>query len=250
MGCVAPEAEAEVMLDAAERGSVRLEEMLARRRRGEPLEWIVGWAAFGPIRVEITPGVFVPRPASYVLVERVAGLAPAGGVVVDLCTGTGAIASAVSAARPDVRLLAGDLDPLAVGCARRNGVVAFAGDLFDAIPEEMRGAVDVVTAVAPYVPSDAIHLLARDAIDHEPRTAIDGGPGGTDVVRRIIGTSRDWLRPTGALILEIGGDQGERMRDAMRTHGFADVEVLTEDGRDHVIIGSVGGSSRTDRRRS
>ncbi len=219
-GCIAPRAEAAELLAAAERDVVPTETLVARRVRGEPLAWITGSTTFCDLRVRIDPGVYVPRPQSEPLARRAAALLPATGVAVDLCTGSGAIAAVLGASRPGATIVAADVDPVAVACARRNDVVAFAGDLDDALPSELLGAVDVVVAVPPYVPTSELALLPRDVVAFEPLRALDGGQAGTDLLLRVVDRSVRWLRPGGALLLELGGDQAAPVGDAMTAAGF------------------------------
>ena len=106
-------------------------------------------------------------------------LLPATGVAVDLCTGTGAVAAVLGSAHPRATVVATDIDPVAVACARRNGVDARMGDLDAPLSPSLRGRVDVMTAVVPYVPTEELQFLPRDVLANEPRGALDGGPGGT-----------------------------------------------------------------------
>ena len=156
--------------------------MVERRVAGEPLEQIVGWAEFCGLRVAVAPGVFVPRRRTEALVDlAVAVLVDVERpVVVDLCCGTGAIGVAIAAREPTIELHAADLDPAAVACARRNVTMGevHEGDLYDALPDDLRGRVDVLAVNAPYVPTDEIALMPTDARDHEHRIALDGGPDG------------------------------------------------------------------------
>ncbi len=201
-GCVFAEDEAEV-LTAEARTRGHLELMLARRVAGEPLEQIVGWAEFCGIRVAVAPGVFVPRRRTEVLVDlAVAILADVERpVVVDLCCGTGAIGVAIAAREPTTELHVADLDPAAVACARRNvtqyvpGGEVHEGDLYDALPTELAGRVDVLAVNAPYVPTDEIAMMPTDARDHEHRIALDGGPDGIEVHRRVAAGAATWLAP-------------------------------------------------------
>src|SRR5918999_5389638 len=182
-GCVAPGAEADALLRASSEGVGPIEELLARRLSGEPLAWITGSVRFCGVRVRVDPGVFVPRPHTQALARRAVSLLPAAGIAVDLCTGTGAVAAVLGSARPRAAVVATDVDPLAVACARRNGVRALVGDLDEPLPPSLRGSVDVMTAVVPYVPTEELHLLPRDVFANEPRRALDGGPRGTTVPR-------------------------------------------------------------------
>ena len=206
-GCVFAEDEAALLLAAP--GS--LEELVARRIAGEPLEQVLGWAAFDRLRIRLSPGVFVPRRRSQLLVSLAADGLPPDAVAIDLCCGSGALGAALRTRVPGVRLYACDLDPAAVRCARDNlpGANVTQGDLWDALPHTLRGTVDVVLANAPYVPTDGIALMPSEARDHEPRSALDGGTDGLAVHRRIAAEARQWLAPGGRLLIEVAPGQVE-----------------------------------------
>jgi release factor glutamine methyltransferase len=235
-GCVDSEGEAEVLFLAAGEGVGAIDELVTRRLGGEPLAWIVGSVRFGGVRILVDPGVFVPRPHTEVLARRAVELLPEDGVAVDLCTGSGAVAAVLHSAHPNALVVATDLEPVAVACARRNGIDARLGDLDEPIPSDVRGRVDVVTAVVPYVPSEELHLLPRDVLEREPRHALDGGPGGTAILVRAAAAAGRLLRPGGSVLLELGGDQAGEITAALAEHRLADVRVLRdEDGRDRAI---------------
>ena len=204
-GCVFAEEEADVLLSSA-RSAAELAELTAARAGGLPLEHVVGWASFCGIRVAVDRGVFVPRRRSELVVRAaVTRLEPAA-TVVDLCCGCGALGLAIASAVPSVRVHAVDVEPAAVACARRNlepvGGSAHLGDLYGALPDSLRGSVDVVIANAPYVPTDEVQFMPPEARDHEPLVALDGGPDGLDVHRRIVAGAAQWLAPGGWLIIE------------------------------------------------
>lgn len=204
-GCVFAEDEARLLVaEAAHAGE--LERMVARRAAGVPLEHVLGWVEFCGRRIDVEQGVFVPRRRTELLVQEAAALVDQGDVVVDLCCGSGAVGAAIAADSPGVELHSADRDPLAVRCARRNvepvGGHVHEGDLFDALPEKLRGRVDVVVANVPYVPSGAIALMPPEARDHEPRAALDGGPDGLDVQRAVAEAAPRWLSPGGRLLVE------------------------------------------------
>jgi release factor glutamine methyltransferase len=235
-GCVAPEDEADALLEASTKSLGTLDDLVARRVRGEPLPWITGWVHFCGLRVHVDPGVFVPRPHTEALARRAAQLLPDAGTAVDLCTGSGAVAAVLLAAHPDAEVVATDADPAAVGCARRNGIQAFEGDLEEPLPRSLRGRVDVVTAVVPYVPTEEFHLLPRDVIANEPRRALDGGPGGTAVLIRAVGAAARLLSPDGTVLLELGGDQADEVASALAGAGLGRIRVHRDgDGRDRAI---------------
>ena len=217
------------------------ERMVARRLTGEPLAWITGSAQFCGLQVMVRPGVYVPRWQSETLARTAAGLMPPGGVAVDLCTGSGAIALVLQAACPSSRVLATESDPVAADCARENGVEVLLGDLGDTLPQSLAGQVDVMTGVLPYVPADGLHLLPRDVVAFEPRTALDGGSDGLHLIRRAIAGSVRWLRPGGWLLLEVGGDQFETVLQLLAAAGFQATEVLCDgDGDPRAICGRLG----------
>ena len=223
-------AEQEAALLVAEAiDDAHLELMVARRVAGDPLEQIVGWAEFDGIRFVVEPGVFVPRHRTEFLVQQAVGLGHQDAVVLDLCCGVGALGVAVrSRLGGSVELHASDLDPAAVRCARLNvartdrgtpgGVVE--GDLFDPLPESLRGRVDLLLANAPYVPTRDIALLPPEAREHEHRLALDGGADGLELHRRVIAGAPDWLAPGGRLLIEVSEVQAAVAASLMADAGL------------------------------
>jgi release factor glutamine methyltransferase len=231
-GCLASGEEATELIAAAAGDPEGLAAFVERRVAGEPTAWIVGHVRFCGRTVRVHPGVYVPRWQTEPLAERAAALLDADGVAVDVCTGSGAIAVVLRAHRPGARVIGTDADPVAVACARDNGIEAYLGDLMDPVPEELAGRVDIVTGVVPYVPTDELRLLARDVLAFEPLSALDGGPGGTRHLRRAAQGAARWLRPGGALLLELGGDQGDEIAGHCRRLGLVDVSIVRDDDGD------------------
>ena len=242
-------AEEEAQLLAAEaRTPAALASMVARRVGGEPLEQVLGWASFCGLRIAVAPGVFVPRRRSEFLVEQAAALlrsSARGGrrVVVDLCCGSGAIGRALAAVLGDVELHAVDVDDVAVACARRNladvGGKVYQGDLYEPLPAQLQGRVDLVVANAPYVPTDEMHLLPADARLHEPRHALDGGGDGLDVLRGIVVAAPRWLGTGGHLLVETSQRQAPLLlRDVAAARLIARVATSGELGATVVIATS------------
>jgi len=237
-GCVFAEDEADVLICAA-RTPEELDVMVDRRAAGLPLEQVIGWAEFCGLRIAVSPGVFVPRRRTEFLVQQAALLAGPGAIIVDLCCGAGAIAAALAASVPGARVHAADLDPAAVSCARRNvpGPV-YEGDLFDPLPVDLAGRVAIVTANVPYVPTAEIAYLPPEARAHEPRVALDGGPDGLDVLRRVAAGAPRWLAPGGHLLIETSDQQAAPAVGAFAAAGFAPRVARSEDREATVIIGA------------
>jgi release factor glutamine methyltransferase len=230
--------EADELLRASIAGAGPIDELIARRLEGEPLPWITGSIAFSGRSIRVDPGVFVPRRQTEWLARRAVELLPPAGMALDLCTGCGAVAAVLASARPRASILGTDVDPVAVACARANGVRALLGDLDEPVPASWRGRVDLVTAVVPYVPTEELHLLPRDVLSHEPRRALDGGPGGTSVLVRAVDAAGRWLRPGGSVLLEIGGAQAAAISTTLTGAGLVDIRVHRDDaGRDRAIEG-------------
>ena len=235
-GCVFAEEEARLLLAEAS-SPAELMTWTARRMAGEPLEYVVGWASFGGLRIAVDPGVFVPRRRSELLVA-VAERLPAG-VVVDLCCGSGALGASLAARWPDAEVYAADSDPAAVTSARRNLPPdrVFAGDLYDALPADLRGRVDVLVVNAPYVPHDRIATMPREARDHEHRVALDGGSDGLDVQRRVVAGARAWLSPGGRLLVETGRDQADRTLGLFAAAGLTAAVETDDEVGGTVVVG-------------
>ena len=246
-GCVAPEEEAAELMAFAAGDRELLAALVERRTNGEPLAWLVGGVTFCGLRVRVDPGVYVPRWQTEPLARRASQLLPAGGVAVDLCTGAGAIACVLAASVPSATVVATDVDPAAVACARANRVDARLGHLDAPLPAALLGAVDVLTAVVPYVPTEGLPFLPRDVLAYEPRQALDGGDGGLRLLSAVVTRSRRWLRPGGWLLLELGGDQAPTVAALMESLGFGEISVLQDDdGDDRAIAAcvSVGAPAR------
>ncbi len=222
-GCVYAEDEASLLIETA---STRRElaALVDRRAAGQPLEHVLGWAEFCGLRIAVAPGVFVPRRRTEFLAGQAASLARPGAVVVDLCCGSGALGAALAAAVTQAEVHAADLDPAAVRCARRNLAAAggrvYQGDLYQPLPATLRGRVDILLANVPYVPSAEVGLLPPEARDYEARLALDGGPDGLGVLRRVSAGAPAWLAPGGYLLSEISERQAAAASEAVTRAGL------------------------------
>jgi release factor glutamine methyltransferase len=221
-GCVFAEDEAELLVAEA-RTPDELTAMVDRRVAGYPLEHVLGWAEFCGLRIAVGAGVFVPRRRTEFLVREAAVHAPSRAVVLDLCCGSGALGLALASMVERVELYAADLDPAAVRCARGNvgtrGQV-YEGDLYEPLPQMLRGRVDVLLANVPYVPTSEVALMPAEARLHEARIALDGGVDGLDLLRRVAAGAPEWLAPCGRLLFETSERQAPVAVDAVRSYGL------------------------------
>ncbi|MEQ1502634.1 MAG: peptide chain release factor N(5)-glutamine methyltransferase [Myxococcota bacterium] len=231
-----------------------LRPLVGRRGQREPLSWILGHREFHAIRLGIEPGVLDPRPDTETLVEALlaeipapSAASPGGGdaesvYVADVGCGSGAVGLAIAAARPTVRVYATDLDDVALKVTKANvaalglgdRVAVLKGDLLDPIPASR--AIDWVVSNPPYVPSSEIDALEPEVSSHEPRRALDGGPDGLDVVRRLVTVAR--ARARRGVMIEIGHDQAARALDLLRRAGFRDLSTARDlGGIERVVVG-------------
>jgi release factor glutamine methyltransferase len=210
----------------------RFEAWIRRRVARVPLQHLLGTQAFRDLIVRVTPDVLVPRPETEMLVAWALELLPSPGgrpLVLDVGTGSGCIACAVAVERPNVRVVAVDASPPAIAMARENvaalgladRVTASVSDLFSGLTP-MRA--DLIVSNPPYIPTNVIDTLAPEITDHEPRAALDGGPDGLTLIRRLVSEAPQWLAPGAPLVLETAGDdQAFTVTTLMRAARFTDV---------------------------
>ncbi|MFD9549307.1 peptide chain release factor N(5)-glutamine methyltransferase [Nocardia salmonicida] len=222
-----------VELEIADRYRALIEQRAARI----PLQHLTGTAAMGEIDLAVGPGVFVPRPETELLFAWALAYletlprdhAP---IIVDLCTGSGALALAIAHARPDAEVHAVELDPEALAWARRNAdariaagdtpVTLYAGDVTDqALLAALTDTVDLVVANPPYIPDAAI--LDPEVADHDPHRALFGGPDGLDVIRAMIPTIARLLRPGAATAIEHDDTNGGGVAALLAAAGCTDI---------------------------
>jgi release factor glutamine methyltransferase len=235
-GVVFAEEEAALLADAA--SGAALEALVVRRAAGEPLEPLLGWAAFDGLRVPVDPHVFVPRRRTELLAREAAALAAPEALVLDLCCGTGAVGLAVATRVPGAVVHAADVDPAAVANARRTlepvGGTVWEGDLFRALPDDLLGRFAVVAVNAPYVPTERIADMPREARDFEPHVALDGGGDGLDLHRRVAADVGPWLAPGGAVLIETGRTQAAWTALLLEQAGLG-ASVVSDDGIDGTV---------------
>src|SRR5512145_2849942 len=193
----------------------------------EPTAYLVGRREFYGRPFRVSPAVLVPRPETELVVEAALAALPEGGSALDLCAGSGAIAVSLALEKPGARVLATELSPDALRVARENvaalgaAVELLEGDLFAPLPAGAR--FDVVVSNPPYVPSGELPGLSRE-VRREPALALDGGPDGLALLRRIVAEAPRWLAPGGAMLLEMHESHAEPLVSLCRAAGFSSAE--------------------------
>ena len=216
-----------VTVDVADLADFR--RLIERRVSGEPLQYLEGEVQFGPIKVGVDRRVLIPRPETEFLFDlAVRSLASPPKVVVDLCTGSGALALALKTTYPGARVVATDLSADALGVAIGNGrrlgldVDWRLGDLWEPVPTELSGSVNLMVANPPYVAEAEWDHLPID-VQQEPRIALVAGPSGTEVIEQLLDQTPAWLAEGGVALVEVGENQAWPISE-MR----GDVEVLID----------------------
>lgn len=210
----------------------RYQQVISARASRIPLQHITGTAPFGPVQLQVGPGVFIPRPETEALLEwALRQDIPADAVIVDVCTGSGALAVALAALRPQARVTGVDKDPTALGYARRNAAVTnarmVAGDVADeGLLAALTGTVDLVVSNPPYVPAGA--ELEPEVAEHDPAHAVFGGPDGMDVIVPLVAHAARWLKTGGLLAVEHDDTTSAQTVETICATGFFD-EVTPHD---------------------
>lgn len=261
-GLDAAEQVAEAGALATRGATAAMEELVARRVAGEPLQYVLGSWSFCGLDLLVDPRVLIPRPETEVVAqvaieevrrlgERVGKPDPwAGGmtryVVADLGTGSGALALALAAALPDAEVWATDVSEAALAVARANtaGVGTPAarvrialGSWFTALPDELQGTLLLVVSNPPYVSEPEHVALPKEVAEWEPRGALVSGPRGLEAIEAIVAEAPRWLAPRGVLVLELAPAQAETAIGLARAAGFGEAVVVPDlAGRDRVLV--------------
>jgi release factor glutamine methyltransferase len=225
-GCVRAEDEAALIWDTYADPAARAA-AVADRSSGRPLEQVVGWADFGPVRVALAPGVFVPRRRAEAVLGSAIALRPEARIVVDLGCGAGALAASLAVLLPDAEVHGVDVDEAALDCARRTGgFQVHHGSWWSGLPAELAGRVDLAVAYLPHVPTSILGDIHPDFRANEPSLSVDGGPDGLDPLRAVLAGADRWLAPDGVFVTLLARKQLEV------TTGF---DVLAGDADDVVV---------------
>ena len=222
----------------------QLRPVLARRGRREPLAWVLGQTGFHNIELVVHPHVLVPRPDTETLVEAALALIPPDEAffIADVGTGTGAVALAIAAARPAVRVYAIDPSEDALRCARANvdalgmtdRVALLRGTYLDPIPAHR--SLDLVISNPPYIPTAELATLEAEVRDHEPRLALDGGPDGLTCYRQLLPAAARRARV--GVLVELGHDQAAAVSTLAQQAGLGAIRIHKDlGGHDRVLEG-------------
>ncbi|PFL15234.1 putative protein N(5)-glutamine methyltransferase [Bacillus cereus] len=240
-GCVFAEDETWLLMSEALTPE-DLMKMVEMRVNGLPLEYVLGYTEFCGIRIEVDRGVFVPRRRTEFLVHQTEVLSRSSDIIVDLCCGSGAVGVALAAALGRVELYSVDIDPTAVQCASRNvtnfGGHAFEGDLYKALPDSLKGHVNILVANVPYVPTEIIKFLPREARLYEPNVTLDGGEDGLNILRRVAEEALLWLALDGHLLIETSEVQAPQAFEIFAAAGLSTKVARNKELDATVIIGS------------
>lgn len=212
---------------------------VAQRKKRIPLQQIIGYTEFMGLKFYVNEHVLCPRQDTEVLVEEALKKIKPEMKVLDLCTGSGCIA--VSLAKLGFAdITATDISEDALAVARRNAqengvdVHFFKGDLYDALPEQIR--YDMIVSNPPYIPTSVIDTLEPEVRDHEPGIALDGTADGLAFYRRIISDSGNYLKEGGHLLFEIGYDQGTAVSELLRNNAYEDIHVIKDYSRNDRVV--------------
>ena len=235
-------------LDLTTDHASRFEALSSRRTAGEPLQYLEGTVEFGPVELLVDERALIPRPETEAVwdeARRMLGEAGKGTVIVDLCTGTGAMALALKTVFPEARVFATDISEDALSLAKENAarldldIEFFHGDLFEALPKSIYGRIDLLVSNPPYIEEKEWETLPPDVRDHEPRQALVSGPEGTEILERIADEVYWWLGVGGWVLCEIGETQGQRTDELFGQ--WLDTEVRPDlAGRDRILVGRKG----------
>ena len=229
----------------------KLYEAVKRRLTREPLQYITGTAPFMGLDFKVDKNVLIPRPDTEILVEEALRNLNDGSRILDLCTGSGCILISLLKYSNDCKGVGTDISEGALGIARENARVILGednnaefleGDLFEALPgdtnDREKNRFEMIVSNPPYIATDVIETLMPEVRDYEPRLALDGTGTGLLFYERIIPTAKDHLTVGGQLLLEIGYDQGEAVKDIMDKNGYIETNIIKDyAGNDRVVTG-------------
>lgn len=224
---------------------IQFQQLIARRKNGEPVAYILGYREFFGLKLKVSPDTLIPRPDTETLVEAALEKISKNqsSNVLDLGTGTGAIALAIAKNRPKSLVTAVDFSENALNVTRENAenlniqnITFLQSDWFSALENQR---FDVIVSNPPYIEENDAHVSQGD-LRFEPKSALTSGTDGLDDIRKIIYESVSFLNPQGWLMLEHGYNQAEKVRGLMANHGFIEIATIKDfGGNDRVTMGRI-----------
>lgn len=218
---------------------------LKRRMQHEPCQYIIGQTEFYGLSFLVNEHVLIPRQDTELLVEETLKTTAEDSRVLDLCTGSGAVAVAIKHSRPDAAVTALDISKEALETAKKNaekngcGIEFLVSDLFEDLGAERK--FDVIVSNPPYISETEYETLMPEVKDHEPSLALLAGEEGLDIYRRLIAEAPRYLAKGGALLVEIGCSQAEAVSRLFKENGFKEIKVIKDlAGLDRVVSGTTG----------
>jgi release factor glutamine methyltransferase len=222
--------------------------LLKRRKNGECTAYILGKKEFRGLEFLVNPSVLVPRPDTEILVEAAIeqlkehitrNAEPV--CVLDLCTGSGAVAIAIKNEMGDIEVHAADISDNVLNIAKKNAerlvggsIIFFHGDLFDALPA---ASYSIIVCNPPYIPTDEIKTLSAE-VQKEPRLALDGGESGLEIIEHIIDKAPEYLEKKGILLMEAAPLQMDKIKNLLEKRGFSEIIIYNDlSGQQRVIGG-------------
>ena len=231
--------------------AARAEALIRRLEAGEPLQYLEGYVEFGPVRVAVDDRALIPRPETEQLWELITLLVPFSlpSVIVEIGTGSGALALALAHSYPRAEVVATDICPKALELAQENieanrweggRIELREGDLFEALPSSLRSEVDILVSNPPYVAESEWGDLPSE-VRAEPYRALVAGPRGTEILERLAVGVSEWLSPTGTVAVEIGETQAAVVQEALVDGGIDSRVHLDLNGRPRHVWGGIQG---------
>ncbi|WP_026671392.1 peptide chain release factor N(5)-glutamine methyltransferase [Butyrivibrio sp. AD3002] len=229
-------------MEVSEENILRYRDFLSKREQRIPVAYIVGNAEFMGIEFDVTGDVLIPNQDTETLAEEALRYLHDGMNVLDLCTGSGCIALSLLKYSNDTKAVGTDMSDAALLIAEKNSEKLGLSDRFKAVkadifPEQVE-KYDLIVSNPPYIPTDVIETLAPEVKTYEPYMALDGSADGLLFYKRIVPGAKEYLFKNGYLLLEIGYDQGEAVKELMESNGYKDVRVIKDlGGNDRVVSG-------------
>ena len=221
--------------------AARYEDAIALRATHQPLQYITGEQGFMGLSFQVSPEVLIPRQDTETLVEQTQRVLKDGDRILDMCTGSGCVLISILKYAHDVEGFGYDISKQAINVAKENAKLNDVSALFersDLFEDVMESDVDVIVSNPPYIPSEVVTTLMPEVVDFEPHEALDGKEDGLYFYRKIIDRCKEFLKPQGYLLFEIGYDQGEAVSSMLRCAGFEEVRVIKDLARnDRVVMG-------------